>query len=51
MKRKTHKELIEIAFTRPGVRREYEKLGAEFSALNELLKARIKGTRKISPLQ
>ena len=42
MKRKSHEELMKIALARPGVRREYDKLEAEFSILNELLTARMK---------
>ncbi len=42
MKRKSHKQIVKIGMARPGVRREYERLGPEFAVLNELLTARFK---------
>lgn len=42
MRRKTHEQLIEIALSRPGVKREYDMLEAEFALIKELVKARLR---------
>lgn len=45
MARKTHEELMKIALSRPGVKKEYDALEEEFDLLKKLLKARLQANK------
>jgi DNA-binding XRE family transcriptional regulator len=39
--RRTHEQLVQIALSRPSVKREYDALEGEFTLLKELIRARL----------